>query len=315
MDVHKNARSTPRSRAEMVRRVLEAGERPSQVARAMGICPRTVRKWVARYAAQQEAGLLERSCRPRRQPAATPRRLVRWVLTLRRQRWTGPDIAGRLRLSPATVARILRRHGLARLRALAPPRPPRRYQRRRPGSLLHIDTKKLGRIGRVGHRITGDRRTRVRGIGWEYVHVAIDDATRLAYVEVLHTEDGVGVTAFLWRALAWFRRLGIRVRQLMTDNAWAYRAGAYAALCRGQRLRHLWIRPYTPQTNGKAERFIQTLLREWAYRRPYASSVRRHAALTPWLHFYNWHRRHASLHGRPPITRLLSGDNLVRLHS
>lgn len=315
MDLHKNARTTPRSRAEIVRRVLQAGDRPSQVARAMGICPRTVRKWVARYAAQLDVGLRERSCRPRRQPTATPRRLVRWVLTLRRQRWTGADIADRLRLSPATVARILRRHSLARLRALTPPRPRRRYQRRRAGSLLHIDTKKLGRIGRVGHRITGDRRARVRGIGWEYVHIAIDDATRLAYVEVLRAEDGAAATAFLWRALAWFRRLGIRVRQLMTDNAWAYRAGAYAALCRGQRLRHLWIRPYTPQTNGKAERFIQTLLREWAYRRPYTSSARRQTVLAPWLHFYNWHRRHASLHGRPPITRLLSGDNLVRLHT
>jgi transposase InsO family protein len=315
MDIHKNARTTPRSRVEIVRRVLELGQRPTQVAAGMGISVRTVRKWVARYQHDREAGLAERSCRPRRQPTATPRRLVRWVLHLRRQRWPGVDIAARLRLSPATVARLLRRHGLARLRALESPRPVRRYQRRRPGSLLHVDTKKLGRIGRIGHRISGDRRARVRGIGWEHVHVAIDDATRLAYVEVLRAEDGPTCAAFLWRALAWFRRLGVRVRQLMTDNAWAYRAAAYAAVCRGQRLRHLRTRPYTPQTNGKAERFIQSLLREWAYRRPYRSSARRHTALAPWLHFYNWHRRHASLHGRPPISRLVTGDNLLRLHT
>lgn len=315
MDIHENARTTPRSRAEIVRRVLGEGQPVAHVAAALGVSSRTVRKWVDRYREAQQPGLQERSCRPRRQPTATPRRLVRWVLRLRRQRWTGADIAARLRLSHATVARILRRHGLARLRNLEPPRPVRRYQRRQPGALLHLDVKKLGRIGRIGHRITGDRRARVRGIGWEFVHVAVDDATRLAYVEVLRDEQGPTCTAFLWRALAWFRRLGIRGRALMTDNAWAYRAAAFTALCRSTRLQHLRTRPYTPQTNGKAERFIQTLLREWAYRRPYTSSTRRQAALAPWLHFYNWHRRHASLDGRPPISRLVSGDNLVRLHT
>ena len=175
------------------------------------------------------------------------------------------------------------------------------------------DVKKLGRIGRVGHRITGDRRSHVRGIGWEFVHVAVDDRSRLVYVEVLGDEDGPAVTAFLWRALAWFRRHGIRVRRLMTDNAFAYGSQAFEALCQRQGLQHLRTRPYTPRTNGKAERFIQTLLREWAYRRPYATSALRTRALSAWLHYYNWHRRHSSLAGEPPVSRLRAA-NLVRLH-
>ena len=249
-------------------------------------------------------------------PTATPPELTEQVERLRRQRWTSAEIAERLHLGRSTVARYLARRGLARLRALEPPPPPgHRYEYARAGELLHLDVKKLGRIGQVGHRITGDRRTRARGIGWEYVHVAVDDASRLAYVEVLPDERGSTVARFLWRALSWYRRQGIRVRRVMTDNAFAYLGQAFTALCALRGLRHLRIRPYTPRTNGKAERFIQTLLREWADVRPYRSSRARQALLPRWLHYYNWHRRHASLHGCPPISRVLAGDNLVRLHT
>ena len=315
MNIHQNARTTPRSRAHLIQRLQQGAEPARAVAAALGISERTVRKWRQRYQAEGAAGLQDRSCRPHASPAATAPELVGWIERLRRQRWTGAQIAHALGLSRATVARRLQRHGLNRLRALEPPAPVQRYEWARPGDLLHLDVKKLGRIGRVGHRITGDRRSRVRGIGWEYVHVAVDDATRLAYVEVLPDEQGVTMTAFLWRALAWFRRLGIRVRRILTDNGSGYRAGVFAQLCRSARLRHRRTRPYTPRTNGKAERFIQTLLREWAYRRAYRTSGVRATALPHWLHHYNVSRPHASLHGRPPASRLPSSDNLVRLHS
>jgi transposase InsO family protein len=315
MDVHKNARTTPRSRAEIVRRVRAGAQPPGVVAAAMGVSNRTVRKWLARYEVEGAAGLVDRSCRPHRSPRATPRLLASWAERLRRQRWTGAQIAEVLRLSPTTVARLLRRQGLGRLRALEPAPPVQRYQWARPGDLVHLDIKKLGRIGRVGHRITGDRRARTRGIGSEFVHVAIDDASRLAYVEVLADEGAVTTTTFLWRALAWFRRHGIRVRRVLTDNGNGYVSHRFARLCRSAGLRHRRPRPYTPRTNGKAERFIQTLLREWAYRRPYPSSTQRREALPAWLYYYNWHRGHGALHGRAPITALAATNNLVAVHS
>jgi len=312
MDVHQNARTTPHSRQHIVGRIV-SGESARAVAEDLGICESTVRKWVRRYQAEGRAGLRDRSCRPHRSPTATPLPLVHWVERLRRQRWTGAEIAARLQLGRATVARLLQRHGLARLSALEPPAVVRRYEAARPGDLLHVDVKKLARIGGIGHRITGDRRRQVRGIGWEYVHVAVDDASRFVYVEVLGDEDAPTATAFVWRALAWFRRHGIRGRRLMTDNALAYRGHLFTTLCQRQGLRHLRTRPYTPRTNGKAERFIQTLLREWAYRRPYATSASRTRALATWLHYYNWHRRHSSLRDEPPVTRLRAA-NVVRLH-
>jgi len=315
MNIHKNARTTPRSRGQIVERVLTRQEAPTAVAAAVGVSDRTVRKWIARYAAEATAGLADRSCRPHRSPRATPPLLVSWVERLRRQRWTGAEIAHALQLSASTVARLLRRHGLARLRSLAPPVPVQRYQWAQPGDLLHLDVKKLGRIGRVGHRITGDRRAAVRGIGWEFVHVAVDDASRLAYVEVLPDESGSTTTQFLWRARAWFRRHGVRVRRVLTDNGSGYVAARFAQLCRSAGIRHLRTRPYTPRTNGKAERFIQTLLREWAYRRAYPTSRHRTAALPAWLYYYNWARTHGALHGRPPITRLAAPNNLVAVHS
>jgi len=313
MDVHQNARTTPHSREKIVVRA-HRGESAREIAAALEICESTVRKWLRRFRAEGVAGLRDRSCRPRRSPAATPRALVAWIERLRRQRWTGAEIAARLQLGRSTVARLLQRRGLARLRALERPLPVRRYEWPHPGDLLHVDVKKLGRSGRVGHRITGDRRSHVRGVGWEYVHVAIDDASRLVYVEVLGDDDAATETAFFWRALGWFRRHGIRVRRLMTDNAFAYRSHLFTALCQRQGVRQLRTRPYTPRTNGKAERVIQTLLREWAYRRPYATSAIRTRALGGWLHYYNWHRRHSSLHGEPPVSRVRAG-NLVRLHS
>jgi len=315
MNIHKNARTTPRSRGQIVARVLTQQEAPAAVAAAVGVSERTVRKWVTRYVAEAEAGLADRTCRPRRSPGATPPLLVGWVERLRRQRWTGGEIAQALQLSASTVARLLRRQGLARLRALEPPVPIQRYQWARPGALLHLDVKKLGRIGRVGHRISGDRRRRVRGIGWEYVHVAIDDASRLAYVEVLRDEGGVTTTQFLWRARAWFRRHGVRVRRVLTDNGSGYVSARFARLCHSAGMRHLRTRPYTPRTNGKAERFIQTLLREWAYRRAYPSSRHRTEALPAWLYYYNWERGHGALHGRPPMSRLVAPDELMAVHN
>jgi transposase InsO family protein len=315
MDSHQNARTTPHSRAEIVRR-MEVGQQPARVvAQAFGICERTVRKWQARYQAAQTAGLVNRSCRPHHSPRATPAAVVAQVAALRRARWTGARIAPAVALSRATVGRILRRLGLARLRQLAPAEPVHRYERARPGELLHVDIKKLGRIAGIGHRITGDRRHRARGIGWEYVHVAIDDCSRLSYAEVLRDERGETVAAFLRRALRWFARRGVRIERVLSDNGSAYRSHVVAAACRALRVAQRWTRPYRPQTNGKAERFIQTLLREWAYERPYGTSFARHAALRPWLHFYNWHRPHGGLNGRPPISRVVLADNLVSLHN
>jgi transposase InsO family protein len=313
MDIHKNARTTLRSRAEIARRV-QRGEPVAAVARAVGVCERTVRKWVAR-AAEGSLALEDRSCRPHRSPRAIASGLMVEIERLRRWRWSGAQIAAVVGVSPATVARTLRQLGLARLSALAPPPAPRRYEWARPGQLLHVDTKKLGRIAGLGHRITADRRQRARGIGWEFVHVCIDDCSRLAYAEVLSDERAPTVVGFLGRALAWFRRRGIQAQRVLSDNGNAYRSHLVAASCRAQRLAQRFTRPYTPQTNGKAERFIQTLLREWAYALPYLSSALRTAALARWLHYYNCHRQHGALGGRPPISRVLSQDNLLRVHS
>jgi transposase InsO family protein len=316
MDLHDNARTTPFSRALMVDRVTRERQPVRAVAADFGVSPTTVRKWCARAAAEGAAGLADRSARPHRSPRATAAAVVARMLDLRRQRWTCARIARTLGVATATAARHLKRHGLSRLQALDPSEPARRYQRQAPGELVHLDVKKLGRIERIGHRITGDRRHSTRGAGWEFVHVAIDDASRLAYIEILPDERKASAIAFLERALAWFRGFGIEVARIMTDNGSAYRAREFAAACRRRGIRHLFTRPYTPRTNGKAERFIQTALREWSYAVPYVTSAARTAALPPWLHRYNWHRPHTSLGGKPPITRLrLSDNNLMRLHN
>ena len=313
MDVHKNARTTPYSRALIANRI-RAGVPAAVVARAFGVSDRTARKW-ARRAHDGVWALGDRSCRPARSPRALSAALVVEIERLRRRRWTGAAIAEAVGVSRASVGRILRRLGLARLAALDPLRPVCRYQWPRPGQLLHLDTKQLGRIVRIGHRITADRRDRVRGAGWEFVHVCVDDCSRLAYVEVLPSERPVAVAAFLRRAVAWFQRHGVQVLRILTDNGNGYRSRLFAALCRARRLVHRRTRPYTPRTNGKAERFIQTLLREWAYAQPYPTSAARTATLRRWLHYYNWHRRHSSLNRQPPISRVVRPDDLLSLHN
>ena len=315
MDMHKNARTTPHSRALIAQRVA-AGRAVGDVAAELGVCERTVRKWVAR-AAEGELALEDRSCRPHRSPRAISTGLMVEMERLRRQwRWTGAQIAEAVAVSRATAARTLRLLGLARLGPAEPVGPSRRYEWAQPGQLLHLDIKKLGRIGHIGHRITGDRRRQARGIGWEFVHVCIDDHSRVAYAEVLPDERSVTVAGFLRRALTWFGRRGVKVHRILTDNGSAYRSRFLAAVCRARRLGQRFTRPYTPRTNGKAERSIQTLLREWAYGIAYPSSAHRTAALARWLHYYNWHRRHSALNGQPPISRVVvDQDDLLKLHS
>jgi transposase InsO family protein len=325
MNIHKNARTTPYSRAEIVRRVIALRETPRAVATALGVSQRTVAKWLARYRAEGEAGLADRSSRPHVLPTATPADLAEHVIALRCQRLTGKQIARDLALSPATVSRILRKARLSRMRDLDPPEPVRRYERAYPGELIHIDIKKLGRFDRVGHRITGDRtkQSNARGVrdgktwgaGWEFVHVCIDDASRIAFSQVLPDEKKESAVAFLHAAIAYYRSLGITVTRVMTDNGSCYKSFAFREACKALRLKHIRTKPYTPKTNGKAERFIQTSLREWAYARAYPTSEHRKQALLPWLHNYNWHRPHGSLQSQPPISRIhQSMNNLLRLH-
>jgi transposase InsO family protein len=300
-----------------VRQVL-SGQTPEAAARAAGVCPRTVRKWVARFEAEGIEGLKDRSSRPHRLYRPTPEAIVERIEALRRQRWTGKQIAAEAGVSPATVSRTLRRLGLSRLAALEPAEPIRRYEREHPGELIHIDIKKLGRFSQVGHRITGDRtgQSKGRGIGWEFVHVAIDDASRVAFSQILPDERKESAVAFLKAAVAYYASLGVKVTRVMTDNGACYKAFAFRDACKRLGLRHIRTRPYTPKTNGKAERFIQTALREWAYAQAYPTSDHRGDELPRWLHRYNWHRPHGSIKSRPPISRLaLSEDNLLRLHS
>jgi len=303
-------------------RQVAGGQTPKAVAQAAGVCPRTVRKWVERYRREGLAGLQDRSSRPHRLYRPTPAAVVERVESLRRQRYTGRQIAAELGISPATVSRILKRLGLNRLQALEPAEPVRRYERARPGELIHIDIKKLGRIDGIGHRITGDRhrqsnrRSRGEGLGWEFVHVAIDDNSRIAFAEVMPDEKKESAVAFLEAALAYYRRLGVTVARVMTDNGGCYRSFAFRHACQRHGLRHIRTKPYTPQTNGKAERFIQTCLREWAYAQAYQHSRQRTGELSFWLHRYNWYRPHAGIGAKTPISRpALAEDNLLRLHN
>lgn len=316
MNVHKNARLTPRGREWIVSQVA-SGQTPQAIAEAVGVCPRTVRKWMARYRAEGVAGLCDRSSRPRHLYRPTPQPVVQWIEALRRERLCGKAIAAEVGVSPATISRILKRLGLSKLSALEPTTPVRRYEREHPGELIHIDIKKLGKFNRVGHRITGDRRgqSNARGIGWEFVHVAIDDASRIAFSKIMKTERKGCAIAFLKAAVAYYASLSVKVERVMTDNGSCYKSFAFRRVCKRLGLKHVRTKPYTPKTNGKAERFIQTSLREWAYARAYPTSNERAVELPRWLHRYNWHRPHGSIGSMPPISRLgLSGNNLSRLH-
>ena len=305
MNLHSGARSCPASRALLVGRVRESGWSVTRAAEAAGISRRTAHKWLGRHQSDDPTSLQDRSSRPRRSPGRTPVEWREMILLLRRTQMTGPAIARSLKRPRATVARVLKRAGLARLKHLELKEPENRYQHRRPGDLLHFDVKKLGRIsGFHGHRITGDRSRRQRGAGWDYVHVAIDDRSRIAYAEVLRDETGETSAAFLARAVAWFRTLGIRIRRILTDNGTGYRARRFAHEVERLRLVHKHTRPYRPRTNGKAERFIQTLVREWAYAAAYLTSEVRARVLPRWLRHYNQRRPHGSLNGLPPVSQL-----------
>jgi len=302
---HQNARMTGLGRVEMVRRIVDEGRSVDEVAAGFGISERTARKWLARFRAEGVAGLENRSSRPRQVANRTAEPWIDMMERLRRDyRLTAEEIAAKLKLARSTVAAWLKRRGLGRLKSLDEPAPVRRYQRQRPGELLHLDIKKLARFERVGHRITGDRHGASEGAGYDFFHVAIDDATRLAYVEVLPDERRSSTTGFLVRALRWFRARGVRVERVMTDNGSGYVARLFQKALRLLRIRHIRTRPYTPKTNGKAERFIQTLLREWAYAIPFRSSKTRAADLTRWLDWYNQQRPHASLAKRSPLHAL-----------
>jgi transposase InsO family protein len=317
MKVHARARLTPKGRCFVVDRVVRQGWSATAAAEAAGVAERTVYRWIARYRAEGEAGLHDRSCVPRRIPRRTPTARVEAILALRRLRMTGSEIAELLEMPAATVSAVLRREGLGKLSRLGPPEPPNRYERSRPGELVHVDVKRLGRIGPhgAGHRVTGRRLrrnpTRTDGagvrrlqVGWEFVHIAIDDHSRLAYAEVLADERATTAVGFLRRAVSFFASHGISVRRVMTDNGSPYVSAVHASACRELGLRHLRTRPYRPRTNGKAERFIQTMLREWAYARLYGTSAERIRALPIWLDRYNWRRPHGSLGHRPPRSRL-----------
>jgi transposase InsO family protein len=316
MDTPKNACLTPKGREEMVRAVVDGGLSKAAAARMFNTTPKTVAKWVERFRADGVNGLQDRSSRPLSSDSQTPQATCDAVEGLRRQRYTGKQIAAELGISPATVSRILRRRGLNKLSALEPAEPVRRYQRERPGELIHIDIKKLGKIGIVGHRITGDRSKRVRGIGWEYLHVCIDDASRIAFVDLKPDERKQSAIAFLNAAVAYYASLGVTVERVMTDNGSCYRSHAFRRACKRLGLRHIRTKPYTPKTNGKAERFIQTSLREWAYACAYENSAGRADQLPIWIHRYNWHRPHGSLKAKPPISVLaLTENNVLRLHT
>ena len=314
MKLHANARTCPRSRRLAVDRVERDGWTLQAAAEAAGVSVRTISKWLRRYRGEGEQGLLDRCSAPWSVPSRTDERRVAVIAGLRRLRMTGAEIAETLGMPLSTVSGILTRIGLGKLWRLEPLEPANRYEKQRPGELVHVDVKKLARIGgQAGHRVHGDRRSRRRGIGWEYVHVAIDDATRLVYVEVLEDEKAVTAVGFLRRAIAHFAAFGIQVERLMTDNGAAYISTIHALACKALGIKHIRTRPYRPRTNGKAERFIRTMLGGWAYGAIYRNSDERRQALAGWLDFYNRRRPHRSLSHQAPLERLhaLNRNNLL----
>ena len=306
MHLHPNAKLVPSQRRLLVLRVREQRWTVTRAADAAGVSRQTAYKWLHRYATEGEAGLRDRSSRPHRIPVQTPRTTVRRIEQLRRRRRAGWEIAQEVGIPVSTVSKHLQAMGLGRLWRLEEELdPPQRYEHPEPGLLFHVDAKRFGRIEGIGHRIHGDRRRCSRGAGWEVVFVCVDDHTRLAYAEVLPAENGQYATAFFRRALRWFESLGVRCQRVLTDNAKCYaESRAFRKLCEDQRIRQSFTRPYTPRTNGKAERFIQTLKRRWAYRHAYRTSAIRAASLRPWIAHYNHQRPHRSLGKRTPMDRL-----------
>lgn len=315
MNVHKNARLTPLGRERLVKQVLERVFTPAAASAAAGVSSRTIYKWLSRFRNEGAAGLRDRRSRPRRLRCSLSSRQCQRIEQLRRERRPYREIAHIVRAPLSTVARYVQRLQLNRLEVLDPKPPVQRYEHDRPGELVHLDTKRLVRFRKPGHRVTGDRTVDSPGAGWEYLHVAIDDHSRIAYGEFCSNERGRGAVRFLMRLVRYYRGLGITISRVLTDNGKCYQWRGFRRACKRLGIKHSFTRPYRPQTNGKAERFIKTALHEWAYVRPYANSHERRKAWLPWIHRYNWHRPHASLNYKPPIRRLgLSVNNLSALH-
>jgi transposase InsO family protein len=316
MNIHKNARLTFARRMELVQDIVVKGLTPCTAAAVQGVTEPTARKWLGRYLVDGEAGLRDRSSRPKRSPSSISPAKALTIVELRRRRLTQARIALEVGVSKSTVGRVLAKASLSRLRDLEPIEPARRYEHERPGDLIHIDTKKLGRIERMSHRITGNRRDTVKNAGWEFLFVAVDDHARIGFTDMYPDEAQGSAVQFLQNTVAYFKSLGVRPKRILTDNGSAFRSRSFAAACRGLGLKHSFTRPYRPQTNGKAERFIQSALREWAYGIAYHHSSERTAMLERWIHHYNWHRPHQGIKGLAPIRRLaLSQNNLLTLHS
>ena len=322
MNIHKNARLTPARRVEMCRLVVEDGVRKSEAARRFGVSIKTVSRWVSRFKEGGSSAMADRSSRPHRSPKRTAKPVERAIIQLRRERLCGAHIAKQVGVSPATVSRVLKREGLSRSRDLESKEPERRYEYDKPGGMIHLDIKKLGRFNKVGHRITGERhrqsnqRSNGTSPGWEYVHVCIDDHSRLAFTQIHPDEKAVSAIAHLKAAVQWYARIGFTVKRVMTDNGSCYKSKAFAATCKQLGIKHVRTKPYTPRTNGKAERFIQTAIREWAYARAYENSGQRADNLKLWEHNYNWHRPHGGINNQTPISRVVKNrNNLLRFHN
>jgi len=316
MNIHKNARLTYARRLEMVLQINSGGLTPCAAAAAHGVSAPTARKWLGRYLAGGEAALADRCSRPALCPRSIAPAKALAITELRRKRLTQARIAADLGVSKSTVGRVLARAGLSKLRDLDPAEPIVRYERDAPGDLLHIDTKKLGRIERVGHRATGHRQGRIQGAGWEMLFVAVDDHARIGFTDMFPNEKAPSAVQFLRNAVAYYKSLGVTVKRLLTDNGPAFHSRNFAKACLELGIRHKFTRAYRPQTNGKAERFIQSALREWAYGFTYQRSAERTQALDAWIHHYNWHRPHQGIGGISPMARLKkSRNNLLTLHT
>jgi transposase InsO family protein len=315
MNIHKNARLTLARRLELVRDMIDQGFTPCMAAAVHGVSGPSARKWLGRYLAQGELGMHDRSSRPRHSPRQIKPEKALAIVELRRRRLTQARIAASVGLSKSTVGRVLKRAGLSRLSDLEPCEPAVRYEHDHPGDLVHIDIKKLGRIERLGHRIAGHVRGTVRA-GYEALFVAVDDHSRIGFTDVYPDQGELSAVQFLENLVAYYRSLGVTVRRILTDNGSAFNAKSFARTCERLELKHSFTRPYRPQTNGKAERFIQSALREWAYGIPYNHSRERTAMLERWIHHYNWHRPHQGIEGLTPISRLArSRNNLLQLHN